>query len=101
MFLPSILGSLGKLVGKGVSTFASASGSSGPSNNNVDDFEFKDNAGLESGDSAAAASKYSSSFTYPETYGALAYDNGLTTGTLPASTLYVPGTSTGLGSVNR
>jgi hypothetical protein len=101
MFLPSILGGLGKLVGKGVSTFASASGSSGPSNNNVDDFEFKDNTGLDSGDSAAASSKYSPSFTYPETFGALAYDNGLSAGTLPASGLYVPGTSNGFGTINR
>jgi hypothetical protein len=57
--------------------------------------------GLDSADSAAAASKYSASFTYPETYGGLAYDNGLSAGTLPAASLYVPGTSTGLGSINR
>ncbi|KDQ95176.1 hypothetical protein L798_05744 [Zootermopsis nevadensis] len=101
MFLPSILGGLGKLVGKGVSTFASASGSSGPSNNNVDDFEFKDNMGFDSGDTATAASKYSSAFTYPETNGGLAYVNGLSAGTLPASALYVPGTAAGLGSINR
>lgn len=101
MFLPSILGGLGKLVGKGVSTFASASGSSGPSNNNVDDFEFKDNMGFDSADSATAASKYSSSFTYPETNVGLAYDNGLSAGTLPATALYLPGTATGVGSFNR
>jgi hypothetical protein len=99
LFLPSILGGLGKLVGKGVSTFASASGSSGPSNNNIDDFEFKDNMGFENGDSATADSKYS--FTYPEIPGGAAYDNGLSVGTLPAAALYVPGTATGAGSFNR
>lgn len=49
MFLPSLLGGLGKLVGKGVSTFASASGSSGGfsggggggGGGGIDDFEFK------------------------------------------------------------
>ncbi|XP_049823531.1 uncharacterized protein LOC109606352 [Aethina tumida] len=44
MFLPSILGSLGKLVGKGLSTFSGVSGASTGINNNnhVEDFEFKD-----------------------------------------------------------
>lgn len=44
MFLPSILGSLGKLVGKGLSTFSGISGASAGINNNqhVEDFEFKD-----------------------------------------------------------
>jgi hypothetical protein len=101
MFLPSILGGLGKLVGKGVSTFASASGSSGPSNNNVDDFEFKDNMALDSADPATAASKYSAVFTYPETVNGAAFDNGLTVGTLPAAALYVPGSATGTGTLNR
>jgi hypothetical protein len=101
MFLPSILGGLGKLVGKGVATFASASGSSGPSNNNVDDFEFKDNMGFDAGDSATAASKYTSVFTYPETNGGLAYENGLSAGTLPAAALYVPSTATGTGSFSK
>lgn len=46
MFLPSILGSLGKLVGKGLSTVSGVSGSSnsgfGNQNNQIEDFEFKD-----------------------------------------------------------
>lgn len=45
MFLPSLLGSLGKLVGKGLSTFSGVSGASAGinnNNNNVEDFEFKD-----------------------------------------------------------
>lgn len=43
MFLPSILGSLGKLVGKGLSTFSGVSGASaGAGQNQVEDFEFKD-----------------------------------------------------------
>ncbi|XP_069679319.1 uncharacterized protein Osi24 isoform X2 [Periplaneta americana] len=98
MFLPSILGGLGKLVGKGVSTFASASGSSGPSNNNMEDFDFKDNMGFDSTDSATADSKFSAAFTYPEAYGGL-YQNALTglpAGTLPAAALYMP---SGAGSI--
>ncbi|KAJ4450990.1 hypothetical protein ANN_02425 [Periplaneta americana] len=98
MFLPSILGGLGKLVGKGVSTFASASGSSGPSNNNMEDFDFKDNMGFDSTDSATADSKFSAAFTYPEAYGGL-YQNALTglpAGTLPAAALYMP---SGSGSI--
>ncbi|XP_023309961.1 uncharacterized protein LOC108905934 [Anoplophora glabripennis] len=47
MFLPSILGGLGKLVGKGLSTFSGVSGASAGINNNnqynqLEDFEFKD-----------------------------------------------------------
>ncbi|KAJ8969597.1 hypothetical protein NQ317_015468 [Molorchus minor] len=47
MFLPSILGGLGKIVGKGLSTFSGISGASTGINNNnqysqVEDFEFKD-----------------------------------------------------------
>lgn len=43
MFLPSILGSLGKLVGKGLSSFSGTSGASGGGAvNHVEDFEFKD-----------------------------------------------------------
>lgn len=48
MFLPSILGSLGKLVGKGLSTFSGSSGTGSSNNgfgaaaNHVEDFEFKD-----------------------------------------------------------
>ncbi|XP_017771204.1 PREDICTED: uncharacterized protein LOC108558720 isoform X2 [Nicrophorus vespilloides] len=47
MFLPSILGSLGKIVGKGLSTFSGFSGSSAGlggagANQQVEDFEFKD-----------------------------------------------------------
>jgi hypothetical protein len=101
MFLPSILGGLGKLVGKGVSTFASASGSSGTSNNNVDVFEFKDNMAFDAGDSATAASKYSSGFVYPDTFSGSAFENGLSAGTLPAAALYVPGSAAGIGSFNR
>ncbi|PSN43135.1 hypothetical protein C0J52_17080 [Blattella germanica] len=100
MFLPSILGGLGKLVGKGVTTFASASGSSGPSSNNVDDFEFKDNMGFDNMESATAESKYSSMFQYPENYGYQQSGvSGLPAGTLPASALYMPGTAQ--GSLNR
>lgn len=88
-------------MGKGVSTFASASGSSGPSNNNVDDFEFKDNMAFDAGDSATAASKYSSAFSYPEPFSGSAFENGLTAGTLPAAALYVPGSATGIASFNR
>lgn len=43
MFLPSIIGSLGKLLGKGLSTFSGVSGASaGAGQNQVEDFEFKD-----------------------------------------------------------
>lgn len=43
MFLPSILGSVGKLLGKGLSTFSGISGASaGGGHNHVEDFEFKD-----------------------------------------------------------
>lgn len=43
MFLPSILGSLGKLVGKGLSSFSGTSGASGGgATNQVEDFEFKE-----------------------------------------------------------
>ncbi|XP_044271469.1 uncharacterized protein LOC123015662 [Tribolium madens] len=45
MFLPSILGGLGKVLGKGLSTFSGISGASAGINNNhgqVEDFEFKD-----------------------------------------------------------
>nr|CAD7201941.1 unnamed protein product [Timema douglasi] len=105
MFLPSILGGLGKIVGKGVSTFASTSGASGSSGtNNVDDFEFKDNMGIDS-DPAAAESSYSGTYTYPEpafsgvTYGAGAVNqNSLQTGTLPAASLYMPGMAGGSSS---
>nr|CAD7428435.1 unnamed protein product [Timema monikensis] len=105
MFLPSILGGLGKIVGKGVSTFASTSGASGSSGtNNVDDFEFKDNMGLDS-DPAAAESSYSGTYTYPEpafsgvTYGAGAVNqNSVQIGTLPATSLYTPGMAGGSSS---
>jgi len=50
MFLPSILGSVGKLVGKGVTTLASASGGAGGLSgggalhgDTMDDFDFKVN----------------------------------------------------------
>lgn len=46
MFLPSLLGSLGKIVGKGLSTFSGVSGASaglgGGGQQPVEDFEFKD-----------------------------------------------------------
>lgn len=43
MFLPSIIGSLGKLLGKGLSSFSGLSGASaGGQNNQIEDFEFKD-----------------------------------------------------------
>lgn len=42
MFLPSILGSLGKLVGKGLSQASGLSGSSGHQQQAIDDFDFKD-----------------------------------------------------------
>lgn len=45
MFLPSILGSLGKLLGKGLSSFSGVSGSSaghGAGAQTIEDFEFKD-----------------------------------------------------------
>lgn len=47
MFLPSILGSLGKILGKGLSTFSGVSGTSAGINNNmnqIEDFDFKDNS---------------------------------------------------------
>lgn len=46
MFLPSLLGGLGKIVGKGLSTFSGVSGASTGINNNhqqqLEEFEFKD-----------------------------------------------------------
>lgn len=45
MFLPSILGGIGKLVGKGVSNFAQSSGSNpsaGVGGDTINDFDFKD-----------------------------------------------------------
>ncbi|KAF5296740.1 hypothetical protein FQR65_LT10176 [Abscondita terminalis] len=44
LFLPSLLGSVGKLLGKGLSTFSGGSGASGfgHGNDHVEDFEFKD-----------------------------------------------------------
>nr|XP_023024703.1 uncharacterized protein LOC111512782 [Leptinotarsa decemlineata] len=44
MFLPSILGGLGKFVGKGLSTFSGISGASAGNNhmNQMEEFEFKD-----------------------------------------------------------
>lgn len=44
MFLPSIIGSLGKVLGKGLSSFSGLSGASAGAGNNqvVEDFEFKD-----------------------------------------------------------
>lgn len=59
MFLPSILGGLGKLVGKGLSTFSGISGASAGINNNnqynqVEDFEFKDDADPYSNDQGVA-----------------------------------------------
>ncbi|KAK4875551.1 hypothetical protein RN001_011973 [Aquatica leii] len=44
LFLPSLLGSVGKLLGKGLSTFSGSSGASGfgHGNDHVEDFEFKD-----------------------------------------------------------
>lgn len=69
MFLPSILGGLGKIVGKGLSTFSGISGASTGINNHhpqqLEEFEFKDtdpynnDPGL--GDGVGAASEDSSS----------------------------------------
>ncbi|GLH10663.1 Uncharacterized protein GBIM_15576 [Gryllus bimaculatus] len=80
MFLPSILGGLGKLVGKGVSTFASASGSSGGLSGplsgslgggagGVDDFgDFKEPGGAGYGDADAAGTDaaFANAFAYPD-----------------------------------
>ncbi|XP_046995292.1 uncharacterized protein LOC124607130 [Schistocerca americana] len=77
MFLPSLLGGLGKVLNRGVSTFASASSASGSNGGgaggaaNLEDFEFKDNL------DAAESSYPSGTFAYPET-----------PGVLPASAIY-------------
>lgn len=42
MFLPSILGSLGKLAGKGLSQISAVSGSSGHNHQQMEEFDFKD-----------------------------------------------------------
>lgn len=79
LFLPSILGNLGKLLGKGLSTFSGASGASGFGQGNkdqVEDFEFKDTSpymndgDIQDGTSADATSinlNMASSTDKPET----------------------------------
>lgn len=75
MFLPSILGSVGKLVGKGVTTFATSSaqnggfsGSSSGGNalgggDNMEDFDFKDNgAAGQYPDAASSGSEFMPSY---------------------------------------
>lgn len=54
MFLPSILGSLGKLVGKGLSQVSGVSGSSGH-HQQIEDFEFKDTTSYTNMDGEYAA----------------------------------------------
>lgn len=60
MFLPSILGSLGKLVGKGLSQVSGVSGSSGHQHQPLEDFEFKDTTSYmnNEGEYAAPAEGY-------------------------------------------
>lgn len=72
MFLPSILGSVGKLVGKGVTTFAQSSGSSnfaGAGSDNINDFDFKDTAQTTNNnydsESAGSDNAYNTVWTYP------------------------------------
>ncbi|XP_046592830.1 uncharacterized protein LOC107228204 isoform X2 [Neodiprion lecontei] len=64
MFLPSIIGAIGKFVGKGVSTFSQVSQT--PTNQPEESFEFKDNADIYNAD----------------------YMNNQPIGTLPASAMY-------------
>lgn len=54
MFLPSILGSLGKLVGKGLSQISGVSGASGHQQP-IDDFDFKDTTAYTNNDGEYAA----------------------------------------------
>lgn len=94
MFLPSILGGIGKLVGKGVSSFASASNGFGhPHNNNMgqmEDFDFKDQNGYESQqnqypDAQADGSTNMFSYAFPASpyeYNKLQQQNSI--GVLPA-----------------
>ncbi|XKL63305.1 hypothetical protein PGB90_005669 [Kerria lacca] len=71
MFLPSILGSVGKLVGKGVTTFAQSSGSSnfaGAGSDTVNDFDFKDTAQANTNydaETAGSDTAYNTVWTYP------------------------------------
>lgn len=80
MFLPTILGGVGKLVGKGLSTFSGLSSASaginrGPQQQEIEDFEFKDvdpynndqalDASFNDGDSLALNTVDSSSTTSP------------------------------------
>ncbi|CAH1111133.1 unnamed protein product [Psylliodes chrysocephalus] len=76
MFLPSILGGLGKIVGKGLSTFSGISGASTGLNNHqnqLEDFEFKDvdpyhnEAGLGHNFNAEAAATNNQLVTVDET----------------------------------
>lgn len=104
MFLPSILGGLGKLVGKGVSSVAQGSGGlggligslsggggggfNGEASNTIEDFEFKDNNHEYDQDIKSADSKYS--FNYPDQqYAGSLYQQP--PGTLPASAIYASG----------
>ncbi|XP_075210969.1 protein Osi24 [Lycorma delicatula] len=77
MFLPSILGGIGKIVGKGVTNFASSSSGSSPSNTggeNINDFDFKDQTG--GYDTEAAGSDHYGVWSYPPEGGH--YAQGLT-----------------------
>ncbi|XP_052129726.1 uncharacterized protein LOC113215628 isoform X2 [Frankliniella occidentalis] len=109
MFLPSILGSVGKLVGKGVTTFASSSaqnggfsgssgalGGGGGGGDNMEDFDFKDNgAAGQYPDAASSGSEnmpsYATLAAPPSGFNALqtlqrpgSTDDGQPLGTLPA-----------------
>ncbi|XP_046384531.1 uncharacterized protein LOC124154693 [Ischnura elegans] len=58
MFLPSILGGIGKLLGKGVSTLGAASAGASSHGGAIDDFDFKDNGGGGYEDAHGALSPY-------------------------------------------
>ncbi|KAF5290236.1 hypothetical protein FQA39_LY14790 [Lamprigera yunnana] len=57
LFLPSLIGSVGKLLGKGLSTFSGSSGASGfgHGNDQIEDFEFKDTSPYNAEDKPALA----------------------------------------------
>ncbi|XP_071441013.1 uncharacterized protein [Hetaerina americana] len=57
MFLPSILGGIGKLLGKGVSSLGAASAGASSHGGAIDDFDFKDNGGYD--DHGGSLSPYS------------------------------------------
>uniref|UniRef100_A0A0A9X8T3 Uncharacterized protein n=2 Tax=Lygus hesperus TaxID=30085 RepID=A0A0A9X8T3_LYGHE len=64
LFLPTILGHIGKLVGKGLTSVATQSGSSGGNHDQVAEFDFKD-AGGGYGDADTAGSDTMSTWTMP------------------------------------